>query len=297
MPLVPVNGTHIFYQEYGSGFPMVWAHEFAGSFESWQEQVRYFSRRYRVIVYNARGYPPSWVSERADDYSQEHSVEDLYQLLNYLGIEQAYIGGLSMGGGLSMVFGLTHPEKAKALIVAGAGTGSTDPETFRAQCERYAQQLESGGMQGMRDYLMGPTRIQLYRKDPLAWQRFASLFLRHSATGSAMTFRRVQGQRAPLFAWQEQMRQCQIPTLILAGDEDDPCLEPSVFMKRNLPNATLRTFPRSGHTINIEEPELFNQVVDEFLCAVERGEMRPREQGSGTGFLTDLEKYQSKSPS
>jgi pimeloyl-ACP methyl ester carboxylesterase len=98
VPIAHVNGVDLAYEEYGDGFPLIWVHEFAGSKESWLPQVNFFSRRYRVIVYNARGYPPSTVPADVAAYSQDHAVEDLYRLLKHLGIEQAHIGGLSMGG-------------------------------------------------------------------------------------------------------------------------------------------------------------------------------------------------------
>jgi pimeloyl-ACP methyl ester carboxylesterase len=96
MPSAKVNGVELAYQESGQGFPLVWCHEFAGSMESWEPQVHFFSRRYRVITYNARGYPPSEVPGDAAAYSQDHAVEDLYGLLRHLGIAQAHVGGLSM---------------------------------------------------------------------------------------------------------------------------------------------------------------------------------------------------------
>ena len=114
MPMAQLqNGVSLYYEETGQGFPLVFAHELAGSYESWRAQVSYFSRRYRVITYNARGYPPSDVLPNVDDYSQEQVVEDLYQLLQHLGIEQAHVAGLSMGGNMALWFGLTHPDVAK----------------------------------------------------------------------------------------------------------------------------------------------------------------------------------------
>ena len=186
MPMAQLqNGVSLYYEETGQGFPLVFAHELAGSYESWRAQVSYFSRRYRVITYNARGYPPSDVPPNVDDYSQEQVVEDLYQLLQYLGIEQAHVAGLSMGGNMALWFGLTHPEVAKSIIVAGAGTGSTDPETFNKQSIGYAETLESGGTAAMGGYLRGPTRIRFLQKDPRGWQEFADLFADHSAQGKA----------------------------------------------------------------------------------------------------------------
>jgi pimeloyl-ACP methyl ester carboxylesterase len=272
MPSARVNGVEIAYSEAGQGFPLVWCHEFAGSMESWAPQVNYFSRYYRVITYNARGYPPSRVPEDPAAYSQDLAVEDVYGLLRHLGIEQAYVGGLSMGGSTTLHFGLRHPEIAKALIIAAAGSGSTNPDEFRANSRALAVRLEAEGMAaGIRDYSLGPARVQLQRKDPAGWQEFAGLLAQHSARGSALTMRGVQAGRPPIFAWEEQMRALQVPALILCGDEDEPCIEPSLFMKRHIPHSGLAFFPQSGHAINLEEPDLFNHLCLEFLHAVEQG--------------------------
>ena len=245
MPRVSLDGVGIEYREAGSGFPLLWAHEFAGSMESWEPQVRFFSRRYRVITYNARGYPPSDVPDDPDAYSQDRAVEDLYQLLRHLGIEQAYVGGLSMGGGTTVHFGLRHPEMARALIVASTGSGSANPEQFARGCDERAARLERDGMDGANDYARGAARIQLLRKDPVGWAEFAELFGRHSPTGSAHTLRGVQAKRPPLFALDEQLRALQVPTLILAGDEDEPCLEPSLFLKRSISRSGLASSRRA----------------------------------------------------
>ena len=284
MPKVDLNGVGIYYEETGEGFPLVFAHELAGNTESWKAQVSYFSRRYRVITYNARGYPPSDVPENLDDYSQEQVVEDLYLLLQHLGIKQAHIGGLSMGGNMTLFFGLRHPEMAKSLIVAGAGTGSTDSDMFKRQSEAYAAQLEAGGMAGLGDYLQGPTRIRFKQKDPRGWAEFAELFAGHSALGKSLTLRGYQARRPSVLTLEAELRALQVPTLIILGDEDDPCLEPALFMKRNIPRSGLVVVPQTGHAVNLEEPEVFNRSVSDFLTAVEAGRWDPRTSGSGVGF-------------
>ena len=287
MPIAPLeNGVNIYYEETGEGFPLVFAHELAGSYESWRAQVRYFSRRYRVITYNARGYPPSDVPQRVEDYSQEQAVEDLYQLLRYLEIEQAHVGGLSMGGNMALFFGLRHPEAAKSLIVAGAGTGSTNPDAFRQQSIGYAERLEAEGMAGLGDYARGPTRIRFLNKDPMGWGEFAELFSRHSAQGKALTLRGYQARRPSIFTLDAELRAMQAPTLIILGDEDDPCLEPAIFLKRRIPRCGMVALPQTGHACNIEEPDLFNRSVADFLTAVEAGRWDPRDAGSGVGFTS-----------
>ena len=286
MPKVDLNGVGIYYEETGEGFPLVLAHELAGSYESWEAQVRYFSSRYRVITYNARGYPPSDVPEKLDDYSQEQVVEDLYLLLRHLGIQQAHIGGLSMGGNMTLFFGLRHPAMAKSLIVAGTGTGSTDSAQFKRQSEGYAERLEAEGTAGLSDYLRGPTRIRFMRKNPQGWKEFAEQFSRHSALGVALTLRGYQARRPSVLSLESELRALQVPTLIILGDEDDPCLEPALFMKRLIPRSGLVVLPQTGHAANLEEPDLFNRSVSDFLTAVEAGRWDPRETGSGVGFMT-----------
>ena len=264
------NGVNIYYEDTGEGYPLVWSHEFAGNYDSWEPQVRFFTRRYRVITYAARGYPPSDVPEDPDAYSQEHAVDDLHQLLGHLGIEQAHLGGLSMGGAVVLNFGFAYPEMCRSLVVASAGSGTTDREAFLANSEAMAARLLAGGMEPVADeYTRGSTRVQLLRKDPRGWQEFRDGMAAHSAMGSALTFRGFQIKRPTIYQLEEQLKALQVPTLIMIGDEDEPCVEPSIFMKRRIPSAGLSVFPQSGHAINLEEPDLFNRTVLDFLTAVE----------------------------
>ncbi len=285
MPYAKVDGVNIYYEERGSGFPLVWSHEFAGDYRSWKPQVHFFSRRYRVITYNARGYPPSDAPESLDDYTQERAVEDLRGLLVHLGIECAHIGGLSMGGNVALNFGLTHPGMARSLVVAGTGSGSTDPEGFRRNVTARAEMMRTGGMDAMEDYSNSPTRVQLLRKDPLGYEEFRRGLMEHSALGSALTFAGIQGRRPPIFDLEDRMRGLDVPTLIMTGDEDEPCIEPSVFMKRCIPKSGLVVMPQSGHAINLEDPDMFNRIVLDFLTAVEQGRWASREWGEESGSL------------
>ena len=270
MPTFSANGVSIYYEVTGQGYPLVWSHEFGGSYESWETQVRYFTRRYRVITYAARGWPPSDVPSDPEAYTQEHVVNDLYLLLRHLGIDQAHIGGLSMGGSVALNFGIAHPEMARSLIVAAAGSGTTNREEFLANGQALCDRLISQGMAAVAgEYGMTDNRIQLLRKDPQGWEEFHRLLASHSALGSALTFRGFVMNRPTIFALEDKLRGLQVPTLIMIGDEDEPCIEPAIFMKRNIPRSGLAVFPQSGHAINLEEPDLFNRTVLDFLTAVE----------------------------
>ena len=285
MPKANVNGVNIHYETRGRGFPIVFVHEYAGSWESWNPQVDFFSRNYTTVAYNARGYPPSDVPTDPNAYSQQHAVDDLHGLLQHLEIEQAYVCGLSMGGNVALHFGFQHPDIARGIVVAGTGSGSTDSSRWGHQIDDLATRMENQGMESMSFYTKTQTRTQLLRKDPDAWEEFNRLFLSHSAIGSALTFRGVQGKRPSIFDLKDQCRGLTVPTLVMVGDEDAPCIETSIFMKRNIPTAGLLVFPQTGHTMNLEEPMLFSHSVQMFINAVEEGRWATHDLGQDPDFL------------
>jgi len=283
MPMAAIDGVKLYYEITGTGYPLLFSHEFAGDYRSWEPQVRYFARRYQVLTYNARGYPPSDVPEDVSAYSQQQAANDIVGLLRHLNIPQAHLVGLSMGGYAVLHAGLNHPEVCRSLVVAGCGYGSVaaDRAKFQQDSGHVAQRLQSEGMQAVAAvYAKGPTRVQFEDKDPRGWREFAEQLAEHSALGSALTLRGVQGQRPSIYALEAQMRQLRVPTLIVTGDEDEPCLEPGLFMKRTIPTAGLLVMPKCGHTLNIEEPEAFNRAVSDFLALVEAGKWGPRNPAS-----------------
>ena len=286
MPYVTADdGVKIYYEDVGQGLPIIFVHEFAGDFRSYEPQVRYFGRRYRCVAYNARGYPPSDVPDSEQAYSQDRARDDVRAVLDGLRIDQAHIVGISMGGFATLHFGMAYPSRARSLVVAGCGYG-TEPgkrAQFQAEVEAAAARFESLGMAAAADsYALGATRVQLQNKDPRGWAEFRRMLAEHSARGSALTLRGVQRGRPSLFELVEQMKQIRVPTLIVAGDEDDPCIEASILMKRTIPSAALVMLPRSGHAINLEEPALFNQLLEQFFHQVESGRWQLRDPRSVT---------------
>jgi pimeloyl-ACP methyl ester carboxylesterase len=284
MPTARVNGLNLHYEEYGQGVPILFVHEFAGEARSWDLQLRFFARRYRAIAYNARGYPPSDVPEAPSMYSQQHAVDDIRGMLDALGIDKAHVCGLSMGGYATLHFGLRYPERARSLVVAGCGYGSgTDREQFRKDVDMTAQRFERDGMTAAAEfYARGPARVQFLDKDPKGWQQFFDALAAGSARGHALTLRGVQLTRPSVFDLGEQMEKLEVPTLIVTGDEDEPCLEPGLYMKRKIPASGLVVIPKSGHTINLEEPDLFNRTVLDFVTAVDQGRWTRRNPASVT---------------
>jgi len=272
MPIAQVNGIGIHYEVAGSGFPLVWAHEWGGCSASWDPQVRCLARYYRVITYDARGYPPSEVPVADEAYSQEIAVADLPGLLLHLGISEAYVGGLSMGGSTSLNFAIRHPDLVKALILASSGAGSTNREQFAADLLAMVHKLGSEGVEAVAEtFARGPTRVQLLRKDPKAWREFYNNLVQRSPVGLAQCVQRVILRRKTVYELEAEMRQVETPTLIMVGDEDEPCVEPGIFMKRSIPHSGMVVFPQSGHLLNLEEPEMFNRSVLDFLSLAEKG--------------------------
>ena len=289
MPYVTTKDEiKLYYEETGNGWPVIFVHEFAGDVRSWEPQIRYFSRRYRCINFAARGFLPSDVPDNPDMYSQENARDDILAVLDGLKIEKAHIIGLSMGGFATLHFGFTYPDRASALVVAGAGygAGETAGEQFRLETAEAAVRMETETMAKFgKSYAVGPTRVQLQNKDPRGWKEFEEQLCEHSSLGSANTMRGVQGRRPSLYDLEPQMNEMLTPTLILNGDEDDPCLDIGLFMKRHIRSSGLVLLPQTGHASNLEEPALFNQFVDDFFHQVESGRWQLRDLRSMTSSI------------
>ncbi len=280
------DGVRLYYEDTGSGTPIVFVHEFAGDHRSWEPQIRHFSRRYRCISYSARGYLPSDVPPgEGERYSQQHWRDDILAVIKALQLPTPHIVGLSMGGFATLHFGMTyckqgnHPQ-ALSLTIAGCGSGAhpTAYRQFQHDAVALAQRIRSEGMgQIAATYGHGPTRVQFQNKDPRGFAEFAQQFSEHSAEGSALTSLGYQGRRPCLYDLTEQIAMIDVPTLVMTGDEDEPCLEPSLMLKRTIPKAGLAVFAQSGHAINLEEPALFNRFLEDFFSQVESGRWQARD--------------------
>ncbi len=157
------DNVKLYYEDSGSGMPIVFVHEFAGDYRSWESQVRYFARCYRCITYNARGYPPSDVPADGERYSQDRARDDIRAVLDALKIDKAHIVGLSMGGFAALHFGFTYPQRARSLVVAGCGYGAApnQRQQFAAEAEAAARKFEEASMaKAAEAYALGPTRVQ-----------------------------------------------------------------------------------------------------------------------------------------
>ena len=267
--------------------------EFGGDHRSWSDQVRHFSRAYRCVTISARGYPPSDVPADDDAYGQDIANRDVVAVLDAAGIGRAHVVGLSMGAYTALQLALHFPGRVNAVIAAGAGSGALKATRagFIAEALATAAQMERALRIGAEQMGGGPTRVQLQNKDPLGWAEMVARIAEHPPAGSARVLRNVQARRPSLYDLDAALAAVEAPVLLIVGDEDEPCLDVNLHMKRIMPTAQLAVLPGSGHVVNYEEPALFAQLVERFLAAVDRGSWRPRDAraaptASGTAAVT-----------
>jgi pimeloyl-ACP methyl ester carboxylesterase len=279
MPYIESDGARLYYEEAGSGTPIVFVHEFSGDLWSWERQIQHFSRRYRCIAFNARGYPPSDVPSRISLYSHRHAVDDIAAVMRALGVRKAHIMGCSMGSRSTLDFGLDYPRMALSLTMIGIGSGA-DPRNrsaFRRATEARARQYEEQGLAAvLKNLRNAPNRAQLKLKNPRAWADFCRRFMQHSAQGCADITRRVQGRRASLYSMERALRGLKVPAHVVVGDEDPTAIDSGLFMKRVSPAVRLTVVPSTGHLVNLEEPDLLHRITEDFYALIESKHWRPR---------------------
>ena len=272
MPKVKVNDVELYYEETGSGFPVIFCHEFAGDYRSWEQQVRHFARRYRVITYNYRGYTPSDVPTDPAAYTQEILISDMQALMKKLSIAEAHVVGIATGGNLALNFAIAHPELTKSAIVAGAGAGTSDRENWLAAGGRMADSIAKEGAAAIvRSIESAPQRQALRTKDPRAWDEFIEIIRQLSPAGAERSMRGVLLGRKPVSDLIEGIKSLAMPVLVMSGDQDTPAWAASQLVRRHARHCGLAVFPFTGHTLPVEEPELFNSLADAFLAAVDNG--------------------------
>ena len=286
------DGIRLHYEESGRGTPLIFVHEFAGDHRSYEAQLRHFGQRYHAIAFNARGYPPSDVPESITAYTQARAADDILAILDHLGAPRAHVAGISMGAFATLHFGLRHHDRALSLCLGGCGYGA-EPDlqaTFRAEAAATAEMLRRDGMAAFAErYAYGPTRVQFANKDPRGHAAFKRMLAEHSAVGSANTQLGVQRERPSLYDLTDALGRITAPTLIVTGDEDWPCLAPSLMLKRVIPSAGLAVLPNTGHALSVEEPDAYNALLDAFLAQVETGRWPLRDPRSASATITGIE--------
>jgi pimeloyl-ACP methyl ester carboxylesterase len=270
------DGVKLYYEEVGAGTPIVFVHEYAGDYRTWEPQLRYFGRAHRCVTYSQRGYPPSDIPSDPTRYSQDIARDDVIALMDALGTQQAHIVGHSMGAYTALHVGMRYPQRCLSITAAGCGWGSSPDAAQREGMKVLAAETgkmfaEQGIAKAAATYADAPMRQTHKHKDPRGWAEFARMLAEHSAEGHAHTMLNLQLKRPTLWEMEQDLKALNLPLLVIVGDEDHPCLDGSLFLKRTVATAGLLVVPRSGHTITSEEPAIFNAAVAELLAAAEAG--------------------------
>lgn len=248
MPHLRRDGVQIYYEDHGRGLPILLSHGFGASTGMWQGQIAAFQDTVRLIPWDMRGHGQSDSPEEEALYSHAHTIEDMRAILDYLHIEQAVIAGHSLGGFMSLAFHLRYPTWVKALVLQGCGPGYRNPDARAAwneRAEQRAQRLEAKGL----DALGGGSEVRI------STQR--------SAPGLAKAARGILSQVDASVI--DSLPSIRVPTLIIVGDGDAPFVSGSTYMASRIPNATCVVVPHASHGANVDQPEIVNKALRDFL--------------------------------
>jgi pimeloyl-ACP methyl ester carboxylesterase len=249
-----VDGARLHYEVAGEGPALLLSHGFGATGRMWDGQREAFAERWRVISWDMRGHGETESPDDPAQYSTDHTVADMRALLLELGIRRAIIGGLSLGGYVSLAFHAAHPEMVRALVICDSGPGYRNPEARAAWNERAfrrAAELESGGL----DVLARSSREM---RDAVRHHRSAK-WLAHAARG-------MLAQRDGRVI--DTLPGIRVPTLVIVGDQDEPFLAPCRYMAGKIPGARLEVIAGAGHSANLDQPEAFNRALGDFLAAL-----------------------------
>lgn len=251
MATINRDGVNIYYEDNGSGPAVLLSHGYSATTRMWAGQVDALKNQYRIITWDMRGHGQSDSPDDAAAYSEQATVDDMAAILKHLGIESAVIGGLSLGGYMSLAFNLAHPKMVRALMLFDTGPGYRNPvgrEGWNETARRRAEVFEAKGLDALGS--SAEVRVSQHR---------SAQGLAHAARGMLAQFdARVI----------ESLDSISVPTLVLVGDKDQPFLAGTDYMANKIPNATKVVIENAGHASNIDQPEAFNAEVRRFLAGL-----------------------------
>ena len=246
-----LNGIKIEYQDGGHGPAVLLGHGYSATGRMWDGQRAALGDRWRVISWDMRGHGQTESPSDPAQYSAALTVADMRALLGHCGVERAVIGGLSLGGYVSLAFYMAHPEMVRALVICDSGPGYRNAEARAAWNKRAherAGELESKGL----EVLAGRSR-----------EMREAMGHHASAQGLAHAARGMLAQDGSRVI--DGLGSVRVPTLIIVGDQDQPFLAPCEYMAKKIPGARLEVIPGAGHSSNLDQPETFNRVLGDFL--------------------------------
>lgn len=251
MPHADLNGIRIRYDVEGSGPAVLLSHGYSATGRMWDAQRTALADRYRVISWDMRGHGATECPDDPGCYSADATVADMKALLDHLGVARAVVGGLSLGGYVSLAFFLAHPAMVRALVLADTGPGFRNPEARAAwnrRAEERAQELETRGLEA----LAGRSREM---REAMGDHR--------SARSLALAARGMLAQQDARVI--DGLASVRMPTLIVVGDRDEPFLAPTRYMASKIAGSRLEVIEDAGHSANLDQPDAFNRILRTFL--------------------------------
>jgi pimeloyl-ACP methyl ester carboxylesterase len=249
MPTLDRDGVAIHYEVSGNGPALLLTHGYSATGEMWEGQIATLSPHFTVITWDMRGHGASDYPADQDAYSEAATVADMAALLDAVGAERAVIGGLSLGGYMSLAFHLAHPERTRALLIIDTGPGYKNDqarEGWNANALRRAERLET---QGLGDLSTASAEVRQARH--------------RDATGLARAARGMLTQRDARVI--ESLPAIAVPAVVIVGADDTPFLAASDYMAAKIPGAKKVVIEGAGHSANIDQPEAFNAALLGFL--------------------------------
>ncbi len=270
MPTAKINGINIYYESHGDGYPLVFAYGIGGNTTAWEPLIPVLSQRYRFIVWDPRGHARSDSPPDADQYTQVIFAEDLKGLLDHLGMQRAYVGGLSLGGGFATRFTILHPQRVAALLIIDSFSASgleTPPENRRMR-EEIIRLTETQGMEAVAEYSMqnNPNIRHTAALGKEQEERIRQMYRALNPVGYAHSTRMILNATFDA----SLLEGIKAPTLVLAGQEDG-ALPACRFIHEKISGSHMVVIPGAGHLSNLDQPAAFNQAVLEFLAKVDQG--------------------------
>lgn len=246
------DGVKLYYEVHGAGPALLLTHGYSATSQMWQGQIQTLAKQHTLVLWDMRGHGQSDSPQTLDAYSEAHTVADMLALLDVVKADRAIVGGLSLGGYMSLAFHRAHPERVRALLIIDTGPGFKKDES-REQWNKTALQ-----------------RAEAFDKDGLAILKSGSAersqAVHRSSAGLARAARGMLTQRDARVI--ESLPSIRVPSLVVVGADDTPFIAASDYMAAKIPGAKKVVIEKAGHASNIDQPAAFNAALTEFLAAV-----------------------------
>jgi len=243
------DGVEIYYETHGEGPVILLTHGYSATAEMWRGQVAALSKNHKLVLWDMRGHGRSDYPSDQGEYSEEKTVADMAALLDAVGAKRAIIGGLSLGGYMSLAFQATHPERVSALLIIDTGPGYKKDEArdgWNRNALKTAERYETDGL-GLLSAGSAERRTARHR----------------DATGLARAARGMLTQKNARVI--ESLPGIKVPSIVIVGENDTPFLAASDYMAAKIPGARKAVIPNAGHAANIDNPDAFNAALVSFL--------------------------------